>query len=147
MRKVVLLIFIFMLTIGFSGLSYPQEGASEPVGYKEEEGAASEEFEDWGEEADVENEDAEDVEYAYGTVVSLDLNSNKIMLSEYDWKTDSEINVTYTIYTKVELEGVPSLEKISPKNYADIEYIVDKNGNKIAKYISIYTEEELEEEE
>lgn len=86
----------------------------------------------------------EDTEYSYGTVVEVNKDKNQISISEYDWETDSEMTVTYSMGPDVKLENVDLLEKIAPDTYVDVEYIVAEDGKKVAKVISVYETENEE---
>ena len=83
----------------------------------------------------------EDTEYSGGTVVEVNASKNEIVVNKYDWENDEEVTVTYSIDPDVKLENVNSLKEIGLDTYVDIEYIVQEDGKKIAKLISVYQEE------
>lgn len=121
MKKYVILIFLVaIMSLGL--VSYSQDE------YLEEE---------------METENIGDVDYAYGSVVKLDKNLKEITVSEYDWDTDSDIDVAYSIVSGTKVEGVDSWQDIKTGDYVDIEYM-HENGKRIIRYISIYFEEDFE---
>lgn len=87
-------------------------------------------------------EEEVETEYAYGTVKSI--TSSQIVVKEYDYENDTEVDVIYTIGPDVEYEGVSSYKDISAGDSVEIDYVV-KGGKKIATLIS--AEEPFEEEE
>lgn len=87
----------------------------------------------------------EDVEYGGGTVVGIDKASGKITVTEYDWESDAEGTVIYIVDEGAEFENVTAIAEISPDDYVEVEYIIDKDGKRIAKYITVYSEEEPQE--
>lgn len=76
----------------------------------------------------------EETEYSWGTVSSV--SSNQIVVSEYDYETDENSEVTYTLAPNTEFENVDSLKDIAVGDNVDIEYVV-KNGKKVAKTITV----------
>ena len=101
------------------------------------------EYDDEGyEEQVVEEEDYVSTEYAFGTVISVDSKTNEIIISEYDWRNESDIDVAFTIDSATDIEGFTSWNSIPTGAYVDIEYMKDKTGKKIAKSISISEETE-----
>lgn len=82
-------------------------------------------------------------EYSYGTVVSVNKDTSELTISEYDWVNDKEANVTFIVDPKVEVENAASWKDITAGSEVDIEYVAEANGKKIAKYISVYTPEEM----
>ena len=83
----------------------------------------------------------EETEYSYGSVIEIKKESNELIISEYDWDNDAEAQVTYIIHPEAEVENAPSWKEIPNGSYVDIEYTIDKNGKKVAKYISVYEPE------
>ena len=79
-----------------------------------------------------------DVEYSYGTVVTVNKDSGEMTISEYDWSNDTEAEVTFAVDPKVELENVTDWKEIAAGSEVDIEYVM-ANGKKTARYISVYT--------
>lgn len=92
----------------------------------------------------------EETEYSLGTVKSI--SSGRIIITEYDYDTEEEINVTYTITPNVKLDNVKSLKEIAVGDDVWIDYVI-KDGKKIAVGIEVrkpsyeqtdYSEEETE---
>ena len=88
----------------------------------------------------------EDTEYGYGTVVTVDVSKNEIVINEYDYENDKEITITYSIDPEVKFGNVESLKEITPDTYVDIEYTIREDGKKIAKVINTYKTESEEHE-
>lgn len=93
----------------------------------------------------------ENVEYGYGTVVKVDKAKNEIVISEYDYDSDEEVDITYSVHPNVEFENVDLLTEINPGTYVDIRYVVGEGGKRIVKFIDVYKGEpeeiEVESEE
>lgn len=85
----------------------------------------------------------EGLDYGYGTVVSVDASGNRIVVNEYDWESDTETNVTYSLDPDVEIENVDSISEIQPGSEVDIDYKME-GSKRIAKIISVYEQELLE---
>jgi len=83
----------------------------------------------------------ENMEYGYGTVVSVDDAKKEIVISEYNWETDSEGNVTYSVSGDAKFENVAALKDITAGSYVDIEYLAGEGGKRVAKLISVYEPE------
>ncbi len=90
----------------------------------------------------------EEVEYSWGRVSSL--SSNQIIVKEYDYESDEEVDVTYAIDPEVKIENVNSLKEITIGDSVGIDFVV-KDSKKVAKVIivekSSYEEEYTPEEE
>ena len=80
----------------------------------------------------------EDIEYVYGTVITVNEAKNEIVVSEQDWESETEVTVTYSIAPTAELEGVESITEIKPDMSVEIEFITDKSGKKVAKSVGVY---------
>ena len=99
-----------------------------------------------------EEEVEEKLDYSWGIVSSI--SSNQVVVIEYDYDTQEDINVTYTLDPKVELKNVESLKDIKEGDNVVIDYAI-KDGKKLAKIITIeepsyeeeYTPPETYEEE
>ncbi|PIU42466.1 MAG: hypothetical protein COS99_00005 [Candidatus Omnitrophica bacterium CG07_land_8_20_14_0_80_42_15] len=83
----------------------------------------------------------EGTEYSYGTVSKMA--ADQIVVSEYDYDKDAEVEVTYLIDPKVELENVTAVGDIAVGDAVEIEYVA-QDGKKTAK--AIVVEKALEEE-
>ena len=77
----------------------------------------------------------EEVGYAFSTVVSM--SSDEIMVSEYDYDSGEEENITYLIDHNIELYNIDSLEDISVGDNIDIDYIIVEDNKRVAKVITI----------
>jgi len=94
----------------------------------------------------------EELEYSWGRVSSL--SSNQIIVKEYDYESDEEVDVTYAIDSKVEIKNVNSLEEITIGDSVGIDFLV-RDSEKVAKVIIVekssyeeeYTPEATHEEE
>jgi len=78
--------------------------------------------------------EADEVDYSFGTVKSA--SAGEVVVSEYDYETDKDVDVAYTLDPKVELKNVDAADKIVAGDSIDITFIV-KDGKKIAKSVSI----------
>jgi CxxC motif-containing protein (DUF1111 family) len=85
---------------------------------------------------------AEEVKFTGGTVVSVNKDAGSITVNEYDIDTDTEVNVTYAVNAQTEVKGVAAWTDIPVNSYVDIEYLADASGQKAAKYLGVYSEEE-----
>ena len=86
-------------------------------------------------------QEAEDTEDSWGTVSSL--SSNQLVVSEYDYDSEVEVDVTYAVGPEVEVKNVDSLKNITVGDSVDIEYVI-KYGKKVAKIISVEKSSEEE---
>ncbi|MFC1624403.1 hypothetical protein ACFL28_03715 [Candidatus Omnitrophota bacterium] len=82
----------------------------------------------------------EEMEYSWGIV--SDISFDKLILSEYDYDTDSELEVSYSIASDIELVNVDSVEEITIGDALEIEYVIAGNKN-MAKVITVETEEDV----
>ena len=72
--------------------------------------------------------------FAYGTVVSI--TDGEIVVREYDYEKDEEIDNTYVINVKTEYEGVKTFKDIVLGDSVDVVYAVIDN-QKVAQSLSI----------
>lgn len=91
-------------------------------------------------------EEAEETEFAYGTVGSIDISSGIIIIKEQDYDTGIERDGTYYLDPDTDFENIGSIDEIVSGNDVDISYIVKEDGRKLIKFISVY-KPELEAEE
>jgi len=82
-----------------------------------------------------------DVEFNYGVVVQVMADANKVTVKEYDWDTDEEIEIVYTVHPEAELVNMDSIKGLKPDTDIDFEYIIDAKGDRVIKYISVYETE------
>jgi len=74
--------------------------------------------------------EAEDeINYSYGVVVSS--SPNQIVLLEYDYDRDEEVQVTYEINVDTKVENVESLDNLQKDDNVEI-YYKEAEGKKIA---------------
>lgn len=83
----------------------------------------------------------EDAEYSSGTAKSV--SSDQIVVMEYDYDKDEDVEVSYVVDPKAELKGVASLEDIKVGDDIEVNYVT-KDGKKVARVIAVEkpTEEE-----
>ena len=83
----------------------------------------------------------EDAEYSWGTAKSV--SSDQIVVMEYDYDKDEDVEVSYVVDPKVELKGVDSLDDIKVGDDIEVNYVT-KDGKKVARVIAVEkpTEEE-----
>lgn len=94
----------------------------------------------------------EELQYSWGSVGGL--SSNQIIVKEYDYESEEEVDVTYAIDPEVKIQNVNSLEEIAVGDSVGINFVV-RNGEKVAKVIVVekssyekeYTPSETYEEE
>lgn len=78
-------------------------------------------------------QEEEDVGFSWGSVVGV--SSNEIIISEYDYETEEELQVAYVINSDTESNNVNSLEGIYVGDVVNIDYVVS-GGKKVAKIIT-----------
>lgn len=94
----------------------------------------------------------EELQYSWGRVSGL--SSNQIIVKEYDYESDEEVDVSYVIDPGVKIENVNSLEEITIGDSVGIDFLA-RDSEKVAKVIIVekssyeeeYTPEETYEEE
>lgn len=84
-----------------------------------------------------ENED--EMEYAWGVV--KEVSNDSIVVTKYDYDTDVDTDVAYSISSDTAVYNVETLDDISIGDTVEIEYFI-AGGNKKVKTISIETGEE-----
>jgi len=86
-------------------------------------------------------QEEEEIEYSWGRISSV--SSNQIVVTEYDYDSDEEVDVTYIVDLKTKFRGVVSLKEIKIGDSVSIDYI-DTGGKKVAKVVDVErsTEEE-----
>jgi len=84
----------------------------------------------------------EDVDYGYGTVVEIREDSNEIVVNEYDYENNEEIEVTYCVHDDAKIDNMDSWKDIPNGTYIDVEYVAGADGKKIIKYVNVYEPEE-----
>ncbi len=86
-------------------------------------------------------DEEDDINYSYGAVKSVA--ADHLVLTEYDYEKDADVDVTYSVDSNVELENVSAMAEIKAGDSVEIDY-VEKDGKKVAVLISV--EKPLEEE-
>ncbi len=131
MKKFAVTLMMFLGVIGV---------AVSPRGYAQEEA----DIEPAVEEPAGEPMMAGDVEeqYSYGVVVSTA--AEQLVLLEYDYEQDADVEVSYAINADTKLENVGSVTEIAKDDNVEVLY-VEKDGQKIATQIT--KEERIEETE
>ena len=79
-------------------------------------------------------QEAGDTEFSYGTVKSI--TGNQIVVSEYDYDSDKDVEATYTTTADTKLENVKSVQEIAVGDSVDIDFAV-KNGQKVASALTV----------
>src|SRR3989338_1019955 len=75
----------------------------------------------------------EEAEFSYGMVKSV--SADQIVISEYDYEADKDVDVTYTVPADVKIEGAASLQEIAVGDAVDIDFLV-KDGQKVASALT-----------
>ncbi len=83
----------------------------------------------------------EESDFGFGTVSSVA--KDKITVKEYNYETDTEMDVSYGVTSETELEGYESFGEIAAGDQVEVEYVTRAN-EKVALYVA---KEELEAEE
>ena len=65
----------------------------------------------------------EGAEFSYGTVKSI--SGDQLVVSEYDYENDKDIDVTYSVNAETTYEGVQSLVEIAAGDSVDIDYKIE----------------------
>ena len=87
-------------------------------------------------------QDEEKMDYSWGAVVKV--LPNEIIVSEYDYDSDGEVNVVYKVSPDTELKNIEALKDLAEGDSVEISYVVEEE-QRIAKVITLeesYLEEE-----
>lgn len=76
-----------------------------------------------------------DVQWVWGEVTSVDMNTKTITLKYLDYETDIEKEITLNIDENTQYENCNSLQQIKPTDTISVDYIVNPEGKNLAKYI------------
>ena len=122
------LVATFVLGMSFSFLPYlsAAEEAKQP--------AAQEQVAPAVPEAAPAGQAADETEFSYGTVKSIA--ADQIVVSEYDYDTDKDVDVTYSVPAGTTFENVASLQEIKAGDAVDIDYTL-KDGKKVASSVTV----------
>lgn len=86
---------------------------------------------------ETETEDiGEETEFSFGTVKSV--TENEVVVSEYDYETNADVDVTYKVPAETEFENATTLKDIKAGDSIDIDFLV-KDGVKTAIAITVET--------
>lgn len=84
----------------------------------------------------------EETEFSFGTVKSI--TGDQLVVSEYDYESNADVDVTYQVPAETEFENAASLKEIAVGDSVDIDFLV-KDGQK--KAVAITVEKPLTEDE
>lgn len=76
----------------------------------------------------------DETEFSYGTVKSV--GAGQLVISEYDYDSDKDVDVTYSVPAGTKFENVASLQEVKVGDAVDIDFLV-KNGQKVASAITV----------
>ena len=76
----------------------------------------------------------EDLEYTYGSVIST--SPTEIVVSEYNYETDEEVQMTYAVNPETKFSNVNSPQDLAKDDNVDIYYKVAPDGKKFATMIT-----------
>ena len=131
--------YLFFALICTIAISFPMAGFSQD----ENMGITQEKME-FAQEEDLPGD--KNVRYGYGTVIEVKKDSNELVVSEHDWESGEEGEVTYSIDADVIIENMDSWENLPNGTYIDTEYTTDENGKRILSYVNVYETEVSEPE-
>jgi hypothetical protein len=75
---------------------------------------------------------------AYGEVVSVDANAGTIIITEYDYEKDQDVNKTYNIDKAATYENVKALNEVKVGDWVALTLKPEKDGSPLAS--SVYVE-------
>lgn len=84
-----------------------------------------------------------DIQWAWGDVVSLDVPAKTVTIKYLDYETDQEKELVLTVDEKTTFENIKALEEIKLKDTLSIDYMVTIDNKNIAKNISLEKPDEL----
>lgn len=82
-------------------------------------------------------------DYAYGTVAGI--STDKLLVVEYDYGQDIEMEKTYLFDSQVKLKNVSSITEILVGDNVEIDYFI-QGGNRMAQVISVEKSKQPENE-
>lgn len=83
-----------------------------------------------------------ETEFSFGTVKNLA--DNQLVVSEYDYESNADVDVTYQVSGETAFENVASLKEVAVGDSVDVDFLV-KDGQK--KAVAITVEKPLAEDE
>ena len=75
--------------------------------------------------------------WIWGDVASVDAAAKKILVKYLDYETDTEKDINIVVDDKTTYENVESVGKIKPQDILTVDYIINPDGNNIARNISV----------
>jgi len=84
-----------------------------------------------------------DIQWAWGDVVNLDIAAKTVTIKYLDYETDQEKELVLTVDEKTAFENLKALEEIKLKDTLSIDYMVTIDSKNIAKNISLEKPDEL----
>ena len=84
----------------------------------------------------------DETEFSFGTVKSI--TGDQLVVSEYDYESNADVDVTYQVPAETEFENATSLKDIAVGDSVDIDFLV-KDGKK--KAVAVTVEKPLTEDE
>ena len=84
----------------------------------------------------------EETEFSFGTVKST--SDNQLVVTEYDYESNADVDVTYVVNAQTEFENAASLKEVAVGDSVDIDFLVDGNAKSA---VAITVEKPLTEEE
>ncbi len=85
-----------------------------------------------------------DVQWLWGEVASVDVDTKQILVNYLNYETDTETQMSISVDDKTTYENVKSIDEIKPLDALSIDYIVTQEAKNIAKNISVEKSEVLE---
>src|SRR3989338_2503740 len=87
--------------------------------------------------------EGEEPEYSYGMVKSV--TGDQLVVTEYDFETDADVDVSYTVQPGTEYEGVAAASEIAVGDSVEIDFVTQE-GKKVASLVTVekLTDEPLE---
>ena len=82
-------------------------------------------------------QDEEEIDFNSGSVKEIRKDSDEIVVSEYDWDNDVDMDVIYIVAPDARVENTDSWGSIATGSYVDFEFM-EKDGKKTITYISVY---------
>lgn len=83
-----------------------------------------------------------ETEFSFGTVKSLA--DNQLVVSEYDYESNADVDVTYQVSGETAFENVASLKEIAVGDSVDVDFLVTDSQKKA---VAITVEKPLSEDE
>lgn len=80
---------------------------------------------------------AQELQWIWAEVVSLDLNNHQMTLKYLDYDTDTEKEMLLSVDDQTTYENVKSFSEIKPQDTLSIDYTTSAGGKNIAKNINV----------